>query len=72
MGGKELEKFLCHVWYLCKFNHIRHPHRRSLLLTWLLTCLALTVERLYRLRCIAVGMRCPPRSICSVFSSSAY
>lgn len=32
------------------FEHIRHHHTNSLLLSWLLVCLALTVERLYRLR----------------------
>jgi hypothetical protein len=31
-------------------GHICHHHRNSLLITWLLTCLALTIERLYRLR----------------------
>lgn len=36
-------------------KHIRHHHRRSLLLVWLLTCLALTLERLYRLRYLHRG-----------------
>jgi len=31
-------------------EHIRHHQAGSLLLTWLIVCLALTVERLYRLR----------------------
>jgi hypothetical protein len=31
-------------------GHICHHHRNSLLITWLLTSLALTIERLYRLR----------------------
>lgn len=36
-------------------KHIRHHHRRSLLLVWLLTCLALTLERLYRRRYLHRG-----------------
>ena len=32
------------------FEHICHHERHSLLVVWLLTCLALTVERLYRIR----------------------
>ena len=36
-------------------KHIRHHHRRSLLIVWLLTCLALTLERLYRLRYLHRG-----------------
>ncbi len=32
------------------FQHIRHHNANSLLLCWLLTALALTIERLYRLR----------------------
>ena len=31
-------------------EHICHHHPQSLLLVWLITCLALTIERLYRLR----------------------
>jgi len=31
-------------------EHICHHHANSLLLVWLITCLALTIERLYRLR----------------------
>jgi len=34
---------------------IRHHHERSLLIVWLLTCLALTLERLYRLRYLHRG-----------------
>ena len=30
-------------------EHIRHHHERSMLLVWLLSCLGLTLERLYRL-----------------------
>ena len=37
-------------------KHIRHHHRRSLLMVWLLTCLALTLERLYRLRYLHRGL----------------
>src|SRR2546429_6734633 len=36
-------------------GHIRHHHERSLLIVWLLTCLALTLERLYRLRYLNRG-----------------
>jgi hypothetical protein len=36
-------------------KHIRHHHKRSLLMVWLLTCLALTLERLYRLRYLHRG-----------------
>ena len=36
-------------------EHIRHHHKRSLLMVWLLTCLALTLERLYRLRYLHRG-----------------
>ena len=36
-------------------KHIRHHHKRSLLIVWLLTCLALTLERLYRLRYLHRG-----------------
>jgi hypothetical protein len=31
-------------------EHLCHHHAHSLLLVWLITCLALTIERLYRLR----------------------
>jgi hypothetical protein len=37
------------------FEHICHHERHSLLVVWLLTCLALTVERLYRLRYLHRG-----------------
>jgi hypothetical protein len=37
------------------FEHICHHECRSLLLVWLLTCLALTVERLYRVRYLHRG-----------------
>ena len=36
-------------------KHIRHHHERSLLMVWLLTCLALTLERLYRRRYLHRG-----------------
>jgi hypothetical protein len=36
-------------------EHIRHHHERSLLIVWLLTCLALTLERLYRRRYLHRG-----------------
>jgi hypothetical protein len=36
-------------------KHIRHHHKCSLLMLWLLTCLALTLERLYRLRYLHRG-----------------
>jgi hypothetical protein len=32
-----------------------HNHPNSLLLVWLITCLALTIERLYPLRCLQWG-----------------
>lgn len=37
------------------FEHIDHHHPNSLRIQWLLTCLALTVERLYRLRYLHRG-----------------
>jgi Transposase DDE domain len=37
-------------------EHIRHHHERSLVIVWLLTCLSLTVERLYRLRYLHRGL----------------
>ena len=37
------------------FEHICHHERHSLLLVWLLTCLALTIERLYRMRYLHRG-----------------
>jgi hypothetical protein len=36
-------------------EHIRHHHERSMLLVWLLSCLGLTLERLYRLRYLHRG-----------------
>jgi len=38
-------------------EHICDHHPRSLLIVWLLTCLALTLERLYRLRYLHRGTR---------------
>jgi len=37
------------------FEHLCHHERPSLLAVWLLTCLALTIERLYRLRYLHRG-----------------
>ena len=37
------------------FEHICHHERQSLLVIWLLTCLALTIERLYRVRYLHRG-----------------
>ena len=42
---------------------IRHHHANSLLIGWLLNCLALTVERLYRLRYLHRGGRAPYTAI---------
>jgi hypothetical protein len=42
-------------------RHICHHHSNSLLLVWLITCLALTIERLYRLRYLHRGTH-PVRS----------
>jgi hypothetical protein len=36
-------------------EHICDHHPRSMLIVWLLTCLALTLERLYRLRYLRRG-----------------
>jgi hypothetical protein len=36
-------------------EHICHHHANSLLITWLIACLALTIERLYRLRYLHRG-----------------
>ena len=38
-----------------QLEHIPHHHENSLLLAWLLTALALTIERLYRLRYLHRG-----------------
>jgi len=40
-------------------KHICHHHPNSLLITWLLACLALTIERLYRLRYLRRGTHPP-------------
>jgi serine/threonine protein kinase len=40
-------------------EHICHHHANSLLIRWLLTMLALTVERLYRLRYLCRGTHVP-------------
>src|SRR5262249_20094058 len=40
-------------------EHIRHHHTNSLLVAWLLTILALTIERLYRLRYLHRGRHRP-------------
>ena len=37
------------------FEHICHHQAHSLLLVWLLTCLAMTIERLYRIRYLHRG-----------------
>jgi hypothetical protein len=37
-------------------EHIRHHQERSLLMVWLLTCLSLTLERLFRLRYLHRGV----------------
>jgi hypothetical protein len=37
------------------FEHICHHEQHSLLVVWLLTCLALTIERLYRIRYLHRG-----------------
>ena len=37
------------------FEHICHHDRHSLLVVWLMTCLALTIERLYRVRYLHRG-----------------
>lgn len=37
-------------------EHIAHHHERSLLIGWLLTCLAIAIERLYRLRYLHRGV----------------
>jgi hypothetical protein len=37
------------------FEHICHHQRHSLLVVWLLICLALTIERLYRVRYLHRG-----------------
>lgn len=44
-------------------EHICHHHPNSLLLTWLLTALALTIERLYRLRYLHRGSHPVPTAM---------
>jgi len=36
-------------------EHLCHHHPNSMLLVWLITCLAMTIERLYRLRYLHRG-----------------
>jgi hypothetical protein len=45
------------------FEHITHHHANSLLLCWLLLILALTIERLYRLRHLHRGNHKPHSAI---------
>jgi Transposase DDE domain len=40
-------------------GHLTHHHANSLLIGWLLTCLALSIERLYRLRYLRRGRHVP-------------
>jgi hypothetical protein len=47
-------------------EHIRRHHERSMLTVWLLTCLALTLERLYRLRYLHRGLH-PVRTAIDLF-----
>ena len=44
-------------------EHIRHHHANSLLVGWLLTIFALTIERLYRLRYLHRGCHRPATPI---------
>lgn len=44
-------------------QHIAHHHANSILLNWLLLILALTIERLYRLRYLHRGSHTPPTAI---------
>jgi hypothetical protein len=44
-------------------EHIPHHHANSLLITWLLTMFALTIERLYRLRYLHRGNHAPATAI---------
>ncbi len=44
-------------------EHISHHHANSLLIGWLLTIFALTIERLYRLRYLHRGAHCPATPI---------
>jgi hypothetical protein len=45
------------------FEHIPHHHANSLLIHWLLICLTLCIERLFRLRYLHRGTHRPPSSI---------
>jgi len=47
-------------------EHLRHHHERSLLIVWLLTCLSLTLERLFRLRYLHRGVH-PVRTAIELF-----
>jgi Transposase DDE domain len=47
-------------------EHIRHHRERSLILVWLLTCLSLTLERLFRLRYLHRGVH-PVRTAIELF-----
>jgi hypothetical protein len=47
-------------------EHIRHHQERSLLAMWLLICLSLTLERLYRLRYLHRGSH-PVRTAIDLF-----
>jgi hypothetical protein len=44
-------------------EHICHHHPRSLLVTWRLVALALTIERLYRLRYLHRGSHRPRQAV---------
>lgn len=46
--------------------HVAHHHANSVLVRWLLTCLALTIERLYRLRYLHRGTHRPRTAIALV------
>lgn len=47
-------------------EHVRHHQERSLLVMWLLICLSLTLERLYRLRYLHRGLH-PVRTAIDLF-----
>ena len=44
-------------------EHIAHHHTNAVLITWLLMILAMTIERLYRLRYLHRGSHQPPTAI---------
>ena len=44
-------------------EHLRHHHANSVLVMWLLTIFALTIERLYRLRYLHRGRHRPATPI---------